>query len=106
MNEAQEKALALMAVIVDRDLKYQTANRTLRELDTDFPTHITFIDGDVWVALMKLINAVLGDSTGSYFLEEARSMRGGGKVIEVDGTEWPITNVDDVRAYVLHLNNL
>lgn len=106
LTKLQEAALSLMAVIVARDEVYKTVNAQLRSLGQDFAPRINLMDDDLWQPITDLLDTATGDSLPSYFLYEARGMKDGGATIEADGTRWPIKTLDDVRAYLEHINSL
>lgn len=101
LDDPRLPALDALAVLAKRFDQYDTLNRAVKDLQGDFPTIVQCIDADVCGAVMKALDAILGDEIASYYLHEARTMRDGGSIIEATGREWPIRNLDDVRAYVL-----
>lgn len=105
LTKSQEAVLALIEVMVRREALYEAANSELRALDSDFPMRVQFIDGDMWRPIMNLMDEAAGDTVASYFMDEARAMKEGGAIIERDGTRWPIKTLDDVRAYLEHVNS-
>lgn len=106
LTETQEAVLDLMEVMIRREAIYEAANSELRALDSDFPMRVQFIDGDLWRPIMNLMDVAAGDTAPSYFMDEARAMKDGGATIEADGTRWTFKTLDDVRAYLAHINSL
>lgn len=102
MTEMKEAALTLIGKMIEIDASYRALNNAARELQGDFSSHHSPIDGCVYPQVVALIDAALGDDEiGSYFLNECRIMKDGGRVTEVDGRTWPLKTLDDLRAYVM-----
>lgn len=93
-------ALNTLSTIHEEEKRYEEANRVIRKIEPDFPATMLPMNGTCSTSIVKLLDAILGDEIASYFLFEAVGMTGGGKVIETDGKEYPIRNIEDVKAYV------
>lgn len=101
-TDPREAALALVAKLIEVAPAYRALNDQARALQGDFSAHHSAIDESVYGQVIRLIDAVLGDQEiGSYFLHECQTMKNGGSVTEVDGREWPLRTMDDLRAYVM-----
>lgn len=94
----KEQAISLLNTLDKRKKKYDKINKSIRELQGDFPTYIQSIDTDIEVEIVKLLDEIL-DNTASYYLYECQTMNGGGEIKE-NGKRYPIRNIDDVRKYV------
>jgi hypothetical protein len=105
VNAILEAILALLKTMEDRDEAYSSVNSLIRKLEPDFPVQLQNIDTQISRNLFGLINAILDDDIAEYYMFEARHMKGAGKITEKDGREWPIRNIDDVRAYILGSSN-
>jgi hypothetical protein len=93
-------ALNTLSTIHEEEKRYDQANAVIRKIEPDFPATMLAMSGTCNTSVVKLLDAILGDEIASYFLFEAVGMKGGGKIIETDGVEYPIRNVEDVKAYV------
>lgn len=97
------KSIALQALRdLERDfLKSARVNKEIHAWQNDdFPTVLHSMTPALESAFIGVLDEVLGGGIASYYLYEATSMKGGGKVIE-DGKEWPIKNISDVKRYVM-----
>lgn len=103
LDDPRIPALAALAVIDERWREYEAINRSIEALQEDFPSLVQMIDTKIYRAVVTALDAVLGDEIASYFLDEARNMRNGGRIVEANGTEWPIKTIDDVRAYAMRV---
>lgn len=78
-------------------------NRINSEIQTwqkdDFASRLHSLTPAVENAIISTLDAILGDEIASYYLYEVRNMEGGGKIIESDGVEWPIRDINDVERY-------
>lgn len=99
-TQLQELALTALSTMADRRARYDEANKAYKWLNPDFPQTVTAIDPEIETALVKVLDEALGDEIASYFLFEVQHMKGGGNIVETNGTEWPIASIEDVRAYV------
>lgn len=91
-----EKALHLLEIYEKRGLLYDDLNQKIRDVQGDFYTDLQCIDEEVGSAMMGLIDSILGEELGSYYLYECSK---NGKII-VSGKEYPIRNIDDIRNYL------
>lgn len=96
MSPAREAALAVLEELVESRARSERIQAAMREEWTDL--YGLFLPGRVEAPVVALIDAVLGETLGSYLLYECR--RGGGRIILPDQTEHLIRTVDDVRAYL------
>lgn len=96
----KELAIQLLSNMHEEYKRYDRCNKLMRGIEPDFPMTVFPINGILSKRTVELIDAILGDDIGSYFLWEASTMMDGGRIIEVDGTEWPIRTIEDVRAYL------
>lgn len=93
-------ALETLSTIHEEQKRYDQANAVIREIESDFPITIIPMSDTCNTSVVKLLDAILGDEIASYFIDEAVNMKDGGNVIETDGKEYPIRNIEDVEAYV------
>ena len=100
MTPLQTAALKLLALIDERQDRYRKLNKQIVELQGDFYTHLQFIDRDLEVEVVGLLDQILGDTIASYYLYDLLANPRKGRVLEADGKEYPIRNVNDVCAYV------
>lgn len=97
----KQKAIDLIEVMQRREEEYGVLNKQINQLQGDFSTEVHAIDSQIHSALIKLVDEVLGDyEVASYYLYECLSMSGGGSVTELDGTFWPLRNIEDLTKYV------
>lgn len=94
----RETALAALQALHDARGRSDRITEALREEWPDLDG-LFLPSPAVEDATIKLIDAALGDTVGSYFLYECLSMKDGG-AIEVGGRRYPIRTIDDVRAYL------
>lgn len=99
LTEIQERALETLEVFDARNALYKSANAAVKALNPDFPSFVNMIDPAIETAIVKVLDAVLGDEIASYYINEVQFMKGGGSITE-NGKTWSIKTVDDVRAYV------
>jgi hypothetical protein len=92
----RERALAVLAAIVETRPKLDALNHAAQVLYGDFYPHQSMMTSDVQSAVVDLLDAEL-DDMASYLLYETRS--GPGAVTIGDRT-WKIQSVDDVRIYL------
>lgn len=87
----------------------RTENRELNEHITrvypEFTPHIFNMDDISEASFVKLLDAILheaGHELASYYLYECQNSDGTNsrRVIEKDGTEWPLTNIIELATYV------
>lgn len=95
----KEQAISLLNTLDKRKKKYDKINKSIRELQGDFPTYAQDIDTEIEAGLVKLLDAILENEVASYYLHECQTMNGGGEIKE-NGKRYPIRNIDDVRKYV------
>lgn len=100
MTPEQEQAIELLSVIDQKDTAYTEINKAIEAADlSGFYSNFSPVNVDIRAATVKLIDMILGEDIGSYWLYETRAMKGGGS-ITIDGRKWQIETLDDVRAYV------
>lgn len=95
-----EAVFNFLRVMEERENEYERVNAEVRKLQPHFPTTVNFIDHELFAPIRVLVNSILGCDVAEYYMCECRHMKNGGKIVEADGKEWPIRNLDDVRAYV------
>lgn len=96
-----DAALNALQVFVERIKVYDEINKCLRaQICPDFPPYHRVMDSKVEAAFVEALDAALGDEWATYFLYECGM---DGKVIEENGSKWPIKSVDDLRAYIYRL---
>lgn len=102
MNKAANQALELLNVIRKRRDAYSRAMRPLMELCPDFPIlELPAMDSEIEKGVFALIELVLGDDIGEYWLNEACSMENGGAVyVDRNRKLYRIKTPGDVRQYV------
>lgn len=98
-NSIKQLALNTLSTLHEEEKRYNAANTVIRNIEADFPPVLFPINFVCSKSVVDLLDAILGDDIATYFLFEAANMKQGGKIIE-DGKEWPIRNMDDVKAYV------
>jgi len=98
-----EKAIRTIANIKFEEGKLASINSNLREMFGDFSPSLRLATENIHTDLVDLLDLILGEKLASYYLYDCG---GNGMVTEKDGTEWPITNLDELKAYALHLKGL
>jgi hypothetical protein len=99
-DKTQEAAFLFLEKLEEKEEAYEIVNDAIRKLQPDFPATLQVMDFELYGPMRELIDEVLGCDIASYYLCEAKHMKGAGLITEKDGTEWPIRNLEDVRAYV------
>jgi len=99
------EAIRAIDLFETRRPTYSEINAQIKEVCPDFPPLIQHIDSETEGALVGLLDEVLdfaGEELASYYLYEGNSTKGPNtrRVIETDGTEWPLTNIIELEAYV------
>lgn len=94
----KQKAIEVMRVWEGAEKQYGEVNEILRGLNPDFPHRVDPIDNGLGIALLSLLDEVLGDGIASYYLCECSLMKDGGRIVD-NGREWPIKTLEDVLAY-------
>lgn len=97
------KSIALQALHdLEQDLlKCARINQEIRGWQgNDFPTTLRSMTPVLEKAFIGVLDEVLEDEIASYYLYEANSMKGGGKIIENE-KEWPIKDISDVKRFVM-----
>lgn len=97
---AIEEALNLLKTIEKREEEYRAINKNIANLQGDFCSHLSMIDGAIHHRIYKLLEAVFNCDIAEYYMLEARNMKGGGAIFTPDGKTWPIRNLDDIRIYI------
>ena len=92
----REAVLVALQALVDARARQERIQSAMREEWPDL--YGLFLPGRIEAPVVALIDAVLGQTLGSYLLYECN--RGGGRIILPDQTEHLIRTVDDVRAYL------
>lgn len=81
-------------------------NKELRAIYGDFSPEPQRMTPLLESRVVKLLDDILSDGLASYFLYEGQTMKNGGKIIEKNGTEWPMQYTEQLRAYAYHLHSL
>jgi hypothetical protein len=95
----KQLALNTLSTLHEEQKRYGRANAVIREIESDFPLNLHPINGTCSTSVVRLLDTILGDEIASYFLYEAANMKNGGAIVE-STKEYPIRNIEDVRAYV------
>ncbi len=83
--------------------KANEINKIIRAIDGgDFAPEISFISSNIETAIIKIIDKYLEELTGdetlaSYYLYDCGKK---GKIILPNGEEYPLTSIQELRAYV------
>ena len=99
MNEALH-AINLFELRRDEN---EEINKHIRKAYPDFPPLVQQIDSLTEASFVKLLDAILseaGEELASYYLYEGRVGYDCRRIIESDGTEWPLTNILELTKYV------
>ena len=98
----QEKALELLALLEKREELYSNVNKTIKDLQKDFAGLLNVLDCELYDPVIALCDAVLGEQLASYYWWECRNRVGGrAGCIEINGEQWRISSLQDVRAFML-----
>jgi hypothetical protein len=100
MDNLKELAIQLLSNLHEEYKRYERVNKLIKQVEIDFPITIFPINDVLSQRVVDLIDKILGEDIGSYFLYEATNMKDGGSITEKDGAYWPIKTIDDVRAYL------
>ena len=98
LTAQQEAALALLEALHKRDKLYTEVNKTIRDLQKDFPGLLSVMDCELFDPVIALCDAVLGDQIASYYWFEC--IRSGSGCIQEGSKIWRINNLGDVRKFV------
>lgn len=96
MTPARAAALVALQHLIDARARQDRIQAALREEWPDLCG--VSLPGRVEAPVVALIDAVLGETLGSYLLYEC--LLGGGGRIEVQGRSYTIRTVDDLRTYL------
>lgn len=97
-----EKAIRSIANLQFEADKLDSINSNLREMFGDFSPTLRIATENVQNDLVDLLDMILGAKLASYYLYECG---GHGRITESDGTDWPITSLQELEAYAKHLKN-
>jgi len=101
-----EQSLELLELLKTKRKEYDSLNDKIRAVQgSDFPTELRFIDDDVEKAIVDILNEtfysmVVVEDLAGYYLYEVSDSFPDGKII-IDGTEYVIRNIDDVKNLVV-----
>lgn len=100
MSDLVGQALYVLHCIEQDKLRCQRVNAEIQAWqDDDFAARLHSMTPAMEKAIVDTLDMVLGDEIASYYLYEASNMKDGGRIIETDGTEWPIKDISDVGRY-------
>lgn len=110
-NEMIDEGFKLLQLLQERETTYAKAfdviERTIADVTHEFTHGLQCIDGKLRDALLDHIDwlfGVPGTSTCSYLLDECSTWEDGGIITEEDGTEFKLRTLNDLRAYIEHVN--
>ncbi len=97
-------------VILAHDERLDRVDRFLRDDDRDngdgIFTYLPDLSGKLRRQTIKLIEIAAGllpgDSVVTYFFDECRTMKGGGRINYPNGASFKVETLDDVWAVILH----
>lgn len=103
--ELTEEALNAINLFELRRNENDEINNHIKNAYPDFPPLIQHMDGVTEGAFVKLLDAILdyaGIELASYYLYERNNddRTNSRRIIEEDGTEWPLTNIFELTKYV------
>jgi len=103
-NEILGKAIELVDTIELQEKQLREINKKLASIYGDFSPQMPLCAEKLQTQLVFLLDSILGEELASYYLYE-RPLCGinGGRIIETDGTEWPITTLDELKEYCEHI---
>ena len=83
----------------------EAINDHIKKVYPEFPPLVQHMDDITEASFVKLLDAVLdfaGTELASYYLYECNSCEGVNtrRIIEKDGTEYPLTNIMELTLYV------
>lgn len=96
-------ALAALQSLCSTSDKADALNKKITKFsgDPDFrPYNIYPIHGELQEYYISMCDALLIDNIASYYYYEANHMKDGGHIV-VDGREYPIRTLEDVKYYVI-----
>ncbi len=103
-NEILNKAIEIVGIIDAQDKELREINKKLAALYGEFSPQMSLCTEKLQTPLLILLDSILGEDLASYYLYECPlSGINGGRIIEADGTEWPISTLDELRAYCEHI---
>ena len=97
-----EEALQAINFFELRRNKNQEINNHIYKVFPDFPPlvqHMDSITESSFVGLLDMILSPSSEGLASYYLYEQP-----GLIVETDGKEWPLTNIQELSAYVYRNN--
>ena len=105
MKKLTEEALNAINLFELRRNENEEINDHIRKAYPDFPPLVQHIDSITESSFVKILDAALdhaGFELASYYLYECGNHDGTNsrRIIEKDGTEWPLTNIMELSTYV------
>lgn len=94
------KAILMIANIKFEEDKLNSINANIQEMFGDFSPSLRIATENIQRELVDILDLILGEKLASYYLYECG---GKGRIIEQDGTEWPITSTQELRQYAEHI---
>lgn len=95
-----DKAILTISNIKFEEGKLDSINSNLRDMFGDFSPVLSLATDNIQNNLVDILDLILGEKLASYYLYECG---GQGRITEKDGTEWPITSLDELKTYSKHL---
>ena len=96
------QACDTLSIIERQDKKYHNLNRTIRNLQGDFSTHLHTMDDNIQSAVIDLLDNILDGELASYWLYECVDHKDGGLIVD-NGKEFRIKSIGDVKRYARYL---
>jgi len=104
-NEILSKAIELVGTIETQEKELREINKKLASIYGDFSPQMPLCAEKLQNQLLFLLDSILGEDLASYYLYEAPF--NGGMIIVADengGKKWPVTTLDELKAYCEHIN--
>lgn len=100
-----KQALNILSVMESRKQEYSKINDLLRSVQEDFPSYQTAVDAKIEIAVVTLLDQILGDELASYYLYECLNMPKGGSISpnmkKYPKLSYKLKSVKDVEKYLL-----
>lgn len=103
-NNLIDITIEMIGMIESQEKELCDINKRLQSIYGEFYPHMPLCAEKLHERLLFLLDSILGDGMASYYLYERPSMGNGGKVIEANGKDWPITTLEELKAYCEHIN--
>lgn len=104
-NQLIIKAVALIELIEKKNNKYALINKDISKIQPDFPSHVQFMDHEVFDNVINYLDIVLGDQLASYYIFESspRKISIKDKKKEVD---FNLNNIKELKQYLSYKHNI